>query len=74
MDINEKELKFNQLVTKIIIGKFTILENRNRIIFLSKGILIAENEAIYFCDYKRYSRKLIMLIKKKIKIIFKTFK
>ena len=38
MDKNEKELKFNQLVTKMIIGKFTIFEDQRRIIILSKGI------------------------------------
>ena len=68
---NEKELKFNQLVTKIIIGKFTIFEDQGRIIFLSKGILIAENESINFYDYKRYSRTFIMPINKKDKRYFK---
>ena len=71
MDKNEKELKFNQLVTKMIIGKFTIFEEQRRIIFLSKGILIAENDSINFYDYKKYSRTLIMPINKKDKKYFK---
>lgn len=65
MDGNGKELKFNQLITKINIGKFTIFESTQRILFLSKGILIAHKEAIYFYEYKRYSRTLIMLINQK---------
>ena len=71
MNKNEKELKFNQLVTKMIIGKFTIFEDQRRIIFLSKDILIAENESINFYDYKKYSRTLIMPINKKDKKYFK---
>ena len=55
MDGCGKELKFNQLITKINIGKFTIFESTQRILFLSKGILIAHKEAIYFYEYKRYS-------------------
>ena len=67
MKENEKELKFNQLITKIIIGRFKTNENRHRIIFLSKGILIAEKDVIYFYEYERYSKKFIMLLNEKEK-------
>lgn len=71
MHKNGKELKFNELITKINIGKFTIFESKYRVLFLSKGILIAHNEAIYFYDYKRYSKKFIMKINQKGKNNFR---
>ena len=71
MEENETELKFNQLITKIIIGRFTFEEMRDRIIFLSKGILIAEKDAIYFYEYERYSKKFIMLLNEKDKKNFR---
>ena len=71
MEENEKKLKFNQLMTKIIIGRFALFESRYRTLFLSKGILIAEKEAIYFYDYKKYSKTFIMFIDKEEKRNFR---
>ena len=63
MEEKEKMLNFKQLVTKINIGKFTRYENKQRVVFLSSGILIAHNKEIIFYNYKNYSKKLIMKIK-----------
>ena len=71
MDINGKDLKFNQLITKINIGKFTIFESKYRVLFLTKGVLIAHNEAIYFYDYKRYFKTFVLSINQKDKNNFR---
>ena len=62
---NEKELNFKQLIYIIDLGKFTEDERKQRIIFLSKGILIAFKEKILFYDYKRFSKIFIKSIDKK---------
>ena len=62
---NEKELNFKQLIYIIDLGEFTIEEKKERIIFLSKGILIAFKEKILFYDYQRFSKTFIKSIDKK---------
>ena len=59
---NEKELNFEQYIAKINIGKFSFFEKNERVLFLSKGIIIAHNKEIVFYDFKKYSKILIMSI------------
>ena len=74
MKEKEKMLHFEQLVTKINIGKFTGRENVQRVIFLSSGIVIAHNNEIIFYNYKNYSKTLIMKIESEDKNYIKISK
>ena len=64
---NQNDFNYQQLILKINLGTFNELENKERIIFLSKGILIALNYEIIFYDYKRYCKKVIKTMDKKEK-------
>ena len=65
----ENEIKFNQIVLNVELGKFNSYERNQRIIYLSKGLLIALSNEIIFYDYKKFSKKFIMSINKKINFI-----
>ena len=71
---NEKELIFQQLITKIGVCNFPSYVNNRRVIFLSKGILIAHNDKINFYDFKRYSKTFIKSIKEEDKKYIKISK
>ena len=70
----ENEIKFNQIVLNVELGKFNSYERNQRIIYLSKGLLIALSNEIIFYDYKKFSKKFIMSINKKDKFHMKISK
>ena len=71
---NEKDLSFQQLITKIDVCNFQSYVNNRRVIFLSKGILIAHNDKINFYDFKKYSKTFIKSIKEEDKKYIKISK
>jgi len=74
MITKENEIKFNQIVLNVELGKFNSYERNQRIIYLSKGLLIALSNEIIFYDYKKFSKKFIMSINKKDKFHMKISK
>jgi len=74
MITKENEIKFNQIVLNVELGKFNSYERNQRIIYLSKGLLIALSNEIIFYDYKKFSKKFIMSINKKDKFYMKISK
>ena len=61
---NEDIIKYDQLITKIEIGKFNFGASDRKIIILSKGLLIVHNKEIVFYDFKRYQRRTIIKLTK----------
>ena len=62
--MDEKEIKFHQLMMRINIAKDQFLESRGKQILLSKGILAIINNKMFFYDYIKFSKILIMKIPK----------
>ena len=61
---DEHEIKFEQLIMKINIGKYPLLAYIGKILFLSKGILIIHNKEMFLYDYIKYSRHFLMTMPK----------
>ena len=43
---NKNEIQFNQLVLNVELGKYNTFQKNERIIYLSKGLLIAINKEL----------------------------
>ena len=59
MEENENEIKFDQLMMKINIGKYQFLASSRKFAFFPKGILIIHNNEMFFYDFIKYSRHFI---------------
>ena len=64
MEENENEIKFDQLMMKINIGKYQFLASSRKFAFFPKGILIIHNNEMFFYDFIKFSRHFIMMIPK----------
>ena len=62
---NKNEIQFNQLVLNVELGKYNTFQKNERILYLSKGLLIAINKELIFYDYNKFSRTLIMTFNNK---------
>ena len=71
---NKNEIQFNQLVLNVELGKYNTFQKNERIIYLSKGLLIAINKELIFYDYNKFSRTLIMTFTNKENLFMKISK
>ena len=67
----KNEIKFNQLVLNVDLGLYNTYEKSQRIVYLSKGLLIVLNNELIFCDYNKFSRNVIMSFNNKEKLFIK---
>ena len=74
MIAQKNEIKFNQLVLNVDLGLYNTYEKNQRIIYLSKGLLIVLNNELIFCDYNKFSRNVIMSFNNKEKLFIKISK
>ena len=70
----EDEIKFNQLILNFELGKYNSFEKNQRVIFLSKGFLVSLNNGIFFYDYSKFSKTLIISFNEKEKLFTKISK
>ena len=71
---NKNEIQFNQLVLNVELGKYNTFQKNERILYLSKGLLIAINKELIFYDYNKFSRTLIMTFTNKENLFMKISK
>ena len=74
MKSQKNEIKFNQLVLNVDLGLYNTYEKSQRIVYLSKGLLIVLNNELIFCDYNKFSRNVIMSFNNKEKLFIKISK